>query len=167
MTIPVPCPCGNKLRAGDIHAGKRVLCPACGRSLTVPEGKRGAEGAECPRCGKPNSPNTIVCWNCAEPLARPSPLGADTIVQRESAPLCSRAPSYEGRRNRQRARWIASILFLIVGAGFLIWWPNVVFRGTPISFGWLWVVLGILGVFSCLFNVNLAFRGGNLDPDDD
>ncbi len=37
MAIRFACRCGKKLKAPDEKIGKRVLCPACGNPVTVPE----------------------------------------------------------------------------------------------------------------------------------
>ena len=36
MPIEIYCACGKKLRARDESAGKKVKCPACGKSVPVP-----------------------------------------------------------------------------------------------------------------------------------
>lgn len=37
MPIPVSCDCGAKLKAKDEHAGKRIRCPKCGESVSIPK----------------------------------------------------------------------------------------------------------------------------------
>ena len=36
MAIAFTCKCGKKLKAKELHAGRRTKCPDCGQSLTVP-----------------------------------------------------------------------------------------------------------------------------------
>ena len=40
MGISVRCQCGSSVEADEDHAGKRVLCPRCGRPLRLPASHR-------------------------------------------------------------------------------------------------------------------------------
>ena len=37
MSISFSCECGKKLAAKDNFAGRRLKCPGCGKSLTIPQ----------------------------------------------------------------------------------------------------------------------------------
>jgi hypothetical protein len=42
MSIPLPCRCGKQLRVPEEHVGRRVRCPTCGETLTVPSSEEAA-----------------------------------------------------------------------------------------------------------------------------
>ena len=63
-------------------------------------------------------------------------------------------------------RWLVSFAFLGVGLLWVHLSPDLVLRGTPIPVGYLFALLGALGVFCCLLGINV-FKGGPLDMHDD
>jgi ribosomal protein S27E len=58
MPLSIRCDCGKQLRVAEQHAGKRVKCPGCGRTVTVPDPEATTRTAVPPRirfrcaCGK-------------------------------------------------------------------------------------------------------------------
>ena len=77
--------------------------------------------------------------------------------------------STEARRVRNQRhlwRWLLSLGFLAFGMILLFSSPDLVLAGTPIAAGWLFVVVGGLGVLGCLFGLNI-FAGGPLDMRND
>ena len=109
MTVPVDCTCGQRFRANSDLAGKRVRCPSCGNSLTVPRpqtpGSTGVQQAmvvAC-RCGQQFKAQpelagrTVNCPSCGAGLQIPhvapaldsDPLGLGDLAQMEAqvAPL--------------------------------------------------------------------------------
>jgi hypothetical protein len=53
-----------------------------------------------------------------------------------------------------------------MGLGWVIASPNLVVRGTPIPYGYIFLFTGGLGLIGCLFGLNV-FKGGPLDMNND
>jgi hypothetical protein len=66
MSITISCSCGKPLRAPDQLAGRRVKCPACNRSLSIPGAAAASIGVDAPtpRPGQ-TLPRDIVHFRCA------------------------------------------------------------------------------------------------------
>jgi hypothetical protein len=90
MSITLDCPsCGQRLRVGDEHAGKRARCPSCESAVPVPDEKTygialdaddlqkpaGKQGRPkrpplkpgerpCPNCGTGMKPKAVLCIDC-------------------------------------------------------------------------------------------------------
>ncbi len=62
MSLQIQCTCGKTLRVPEAGAGKRVRCPACGQSNTVPAGKAstGSIRPASPAPAPPPVPQTIT-----------------------------------------------------------------------------------------------------------
>jgi hypothetical protein len=79
-------------------------------------------------------------------------------------PLHSESPSTSCR---PLLRWLVSAAFLVLGLFFLYQdGDRVVIRHTGIPFGYLFIGVGAVALFCCLFKINI-FRGGPLDMDRD
>jgi len=83
MTVLVDCSCGQRFRANSNLAGKRLKCPSCGSSLTVPRpqtasstGVQQATVVAC-RCGQQFKAQpelagrNVNCPSCGAPLSIP------------------------------------------------------------------------------------------------
>lgn len=70
MTIPLSCPCGQRLRAPDDQAGRQMRCPACRQLLRVPGEPDDAGGyaveqvLKCKGCRREWPVGTVVCVEC-------------------------------------------------------------------------------------------------------
>ncbi len=64
MPIPLSCACGRTLRVKDELAGRRVKCPTCGETLTVPTPEPAADE------GEPGRPPQNDPWKEAPSCAR-------------------------------------------------------------------------------------------------
>jgi hypothetical protein len=65
MPITFDCACGKTLRVPDVHAGKRVKCPACGSISSVPQAE----------------PMFEVVEDTAAPLVAPPPTRAKPVTR--------------------------------------------------------------------------------------
>jgi hypothetical protein len=91
------CSCGKTLRVADEHAGKRVKCPACAASLTVPGGGAPPPADpdtvrfSCPSCGKEmqaraeHAGKKARCPACDERVDIPDAAGRAITADRPSA----------------------------------------------------------------------------------
>lgn len=86
MPIKVSCQCGKRLSVKDEYAGKRVKCPGCGRTLSIPQPQAagGGEGMSdllddvgvragvnrCPGCGVEIPEEAVLCVMCGFDLRR-------------------------------------------------------------------------------------------------
>ena len=103
----------------------------------------------CPECGLRNTIDAGRC-DCGHDFKSG---GIGCHGQHQSA---------RPRSWRSVLRWLVSIAFIGLGVWSVIHSSNVVLRGTPIPIGYLFLFVGGLGIFGCLFGVNV-FRGGPLD----
>lgn len=103
----------------------------------------------CPGCGAARPARARYC-DCGHDFR---PQGADDWRPSPARPAVTW---------RAVVRWVVSLAFIALGLWELSRPAGLVLRGTPIPIGWLFVVVGGLGVVGCLFGINV-FRGGPLD----
>ncbi|MFW6168849.1 MAG: hypothetical protein ACODAD_00060 [Planctomycetota bacterium] len=86
MPIKVSCQCGKRLSVKDEYAGKRVKCPGCGRTLSIPQPQAAGDGEgisdllddvgvragvnRCPGCGVEIPEEAVLCVMCGFDLRR-------------------------------------------------------------------------------------------------
>ena len=111
MAVSFQCPCGRSLIADEAHRGMEVKCPACGRSLSVPQASgtlaqpvppailspsEPASPRFCVHCGAGLSPADATCPKCGAFLEGRAPglricpkCGAQVRLDAASCPACS------------------------------------------------------------------------------
>ena len=134
MSIALTCKCGQKFKAKDSLAGRKVKCPICSTVILVPKPQTAAE-APPPRAAKQTQPppddplglGDDLLGQSFDPLASPT-LPSGAVPGSQSAPyLASRtkapAPSKSGFNPLVLGVCIGggAVLLLIVGAIGAIW----------------------------------------------
>lgn len=78
MDIKFDCSqCGQPLLAAESSSGQNTECPACGRTVTVPDIERAPpmhapnDTIFCTKCGHPNGENNFKCIRCGFVLHAP------------------------------------------------------------------------------------------------
>ena len=80
MPIRFQCECGKALAVDEKLAGRKGKCPACGRSVNVPEV---ADPSECPSCQSDMPPGSVICVRCGFDTRSGS--RHNTVVERRSS----------------------------------------------------------------------------------
>lgn len=97
MAIEHTCQCGTKLRVKDELAGKKIKCPKCSETCTLPAGQSAPDliGVSC-KCGKSFQAKATMagksfqCISCNRTISIPPLKGT---VEEESDPFASNQPS--------------------------------------------------------------------------
>ncbi|MFN6400591.1 MAG: hypothetical protein ACK449_11895 [Planctomycetota bacterium] len=97
MAIEHTCQCGTKLRVKDELAGKKIKCPKCSETFTLPAGQAAADliSVSC-KCGKSFQAKATMagksfqCISCNRTISIPPLKG--TVLE-ESDPFASNQPS--------------------------------------------------------------------------
>jgi hypothetical protein len=88
-SILVPCTCGKRLRVKGSLAGRKVKCPSCGGTVTVPLSADEADEKVCQVCLATVPKAAILCVHCGVDFRTGKPLAA-TRVSPLSAPGATR-----------------------------------------------------------------------------
>ncbi len=92
--IRVECECGKVFEVGDQHAGKEGKCPACGRSLRIPEVGAGSEEPVVPASPAGEAGGSSLPWQDRD--SYPSVFSA--LWETLKAVLFSPGPAFSGAR---------------------------------------------------------------------
>lgn len=108
MPIVVTCRCGQRFRAKDELAGKRLKCPSCGQPLTIPQ----------PRPQSPASPDDPLDLGDLSGFEQSAALPSAPLASAGSDPLQTAKPAFvagQSQEGKGLDRWV--VIAMCVGGG--------------------------------------------------
>jgi hypothetical protein len=167
ISYHVTCVCGKRLKAAAWLAGKRVKCPACGQSLTIPAASGETTGhaddtadtyatkspeASCPRCRAAMEPTNVLCVHCGyhkdrgvhlqteltEPLMHGPPRGY-RVQDHGDRLIITRGPALKGG-----VLWAIGVLAIGLAVVGVVWLVYPIVAGILLS---LFVLIYLTAIY--------------------